>query len=185
MARTQDQPTKPRTERKAVKGHPARKLGDADHARTVAGRPPNFERLERFFASQSALARTLGVHRDTIRAWEQGHPTRLRRSSLERVNTVCAIADQVARYLPSEELVGEWLLAPQIALGGISAAAFIQSEPSAYERVLRLVARDAQPVSVGDVSDLQAIGEPGKPLGGLPESAPDPDADPGFLASLG
>jgi len=185
MARAQDQPTKPRTERKAVKGHPARKLGGADRATTAVGRPPNFGRLEHFFASQSALARALGVHRDTIRAWEQGHPTRLRHSSLERVNTVCAIAEQVARYLPSEKLVGEWLLAPQIALGGSSAAAFIQREPSAYERVLRLVARDAQPVSVGDVSDLQAIGGPGKSLAGLPEPAPDPDADPGFLASLG
>jgi len=31
-----------------------------------------FERLERFFASQTALAAALGVHRDTVRAWEHG-----------------------------------------------------------------------------------------------------------------
>ena len=138
-----------------------------------------------FFASQTALARALGVHRDTVRAWEHGHLTRLRHSSLARVNTVCAIAEQVARYLPSENLVGEWLLAPQIALGGSSAAALIQREPGAYQRVLRLIARDAQPVSVGDISDLPAIGDPGTPLAGLPEPAPDPDADPVSLASLG
>lgn len=185
MARTQDQPTKPRTKRKVAEPRPTRKLTGAGRATTVVGRPPNFQRLERFFASQTALARALGVHRDTIRAWEHGQPTRLRHSSLERVNTVCAIAEQVARYLPREKLVGEWLLAPHIGLGGISPAAFIRSEPGAYQMILRLVAREAQPVSVGDISDLPAIGELGITVAALPEPAPDPDADPGFLASLG
>jgi len=185
MARTQDQPTKSRVKRKVVKPRTARKPTGADRATTVAGRPPNFQRLERFFASQSALARALGVHRDTIRAWEHGAPTRLRHSSLARVNTICAIAEEVAGYLPREKLVGEWLLAPHIGLGGISPAAFIRSEPGAYQRVLRLIAREAQPVSVGDISDLPSIGELGLTLAGLPESAPDADADPGFLASLG
>lgn len=99
--------------------------------------------------------------------------------------SICAIAEQVARYLPREKLVGEWLLAPHIGLGGISPAAFIRSEPSAYQRVLRLIAREAQPVSVGDISDLPSIGELGITVAALPEPAPDPDADPGFLASLG
>jgi DNA-binding XRE family transcriptional regulator len=133
MARTQNESSKPRTKRKAVKPRPARKLTGTDRATTTVGRPPNFPRLEHFFTSQTALARALGVHRDTIRAWEHGHPTRLRHSSLARVNAVCAIAEQVARYLPSEKLVGDWLLAPQIALGGSSAAAFIQREPGAYQ----------------------------------------------------
>ena len=152
---------------------------------TTAGRPANFKRLERFFVSQSALARALGVRRDTIRAWQEGHPTRLRQSSIFRVNTVCAIAEEVAGYLPREKLVGEWLLAPHIGLGGLSPAAFIRSEPGAYQRVLRLITREAQPVSVGDISNLPSIGELGITLAGLPEQAPDPDADPGFLASLG
>jgi len=182
MATTRDQPAKSRAKRKVVK---PRKLTNGGRATTVAGRPPNFQRLERFFASQSALARALGVHRDTIRAWEHGHPTRLRHSSLERVNIVCAIAEEVAGYLPREKLVGEWLLAPHIGLGGISPAAFICSEPGAYQMVLRLITREAQPVSVGDISDLPAIGELGITLPGLPEPAPDPDADPDFLASLG
>jgi len=185
MARTQDQPTKSRVKRKVVKPRTARKPTGADRATTAAGRPPNFERLERFFVSQSALARALGVHRDTIRAWEHGAPTRLRHSSLARVNTICAIAEQVARYLPREKLVGEWLLAPHIGLGGVSPAAFIRSEPDAYQRVLRLIAREAQPVSVGDISDLPPIGELGITVAALPEPAPDPDADLGFLASLG
>ncbi len=185
MARIQNERSKPHATRKSGEPHPARKRTGDDRGTTLVGRPPNFQRLERFFASQTALAKALGVHRDTVRAWERGNTTRLRHSSLTRVNTVCAVAEQVARYLPSEKLVGEWLLAPQIALGGSSAAAFIQHEPASYERVLHLVARDAQPVSVGDVTDLSAIGDPAKPLTGLPESAPDPDADPGFLASLG
>lgn len=185
MTRTQDQPTQPRAKRKALKPHTTRKPTGTDRATTAAGRPPNFQRLEHFFASQTALARALGVHRDTVRAWEHGHPTRLRHSSLARVNAVCAIAEQVARYLPSEKLVSEWLLAPQIALGGSSAAALIQREPGAYQRILRLITRDAQPVSVGDISHLPAIGDPDTPLAGLPAPAPDPDADSGFLASLG
>jgi len=150
----------------------------------MAGRPPNFAWLERLFVSQSALARALGVRRDTIHAWRQGQPTRLRQSSIDRVNTICTIAEQVASYLPRERLVGEWLLAPQIALGGDSAAAFIQTDPTAYQRVLRLIARDAQPVSVGDVSDLMTLEVPGTALAELPPPAPDPDADPEFLASL-
>jgi DNA-binding XRE family transcriptional regulator len=185
MARTQNERTKPHTKRKAGELHPARKRTGADRVTTLGGRPPNFQRLERFFASQSALARALGVHRDTVRAWEHGQPTRLRQSSLKRVNTVCAIAEAVAGYLPREKLVGEWLLAPHIGLGGVSPVAFIRSEPAAYQRVLRLIAREAQPVSVGDISDLPPIGELGITLPGLPEPAPDPDADPGFLASLG
>jgi len=179
---TQDQPTKLRTKRKVVK---PRKPAGRDRATTAVGRPPNFERLERFFASQTALARALGVHRDTIRAWERGQPTRLRHSSLERVNTICAIAEAVARYLPREKLVGEWLLAPHIGLGGVSPVAFIRSEPASYQKVLRLIAREAQPVSVGDISDPPPISELGITLPGLPEPAPDPDADPVFLASLG
>jgi len=98
---------------------------------------------------------------------------------------VCAIAEAVAGYLPREELVGEWLHAPHIGLGGISPAVLIRGEPAAYQKVLRLIAREVQPVSVGDVSDLPAIGELGIMLPGLPEPAPDLDADPGFLASLG
>jgi DNA-binding XRE family transcriptional regulator len=167
---------------KHVKPHAKRTRTRADRATLATGRPPNFERLTRFFASQSALARALGVHRDTVRAWEHGRPTRLRASSVVRVQTVCAVADQVARYLPSEKLVGAWLLAPQLALEGSSAAALIQHEPGAYRRVLRLIARDAQPVSVGEVSDLPEFAGG---LGELPEPAPDPDADPDFLASLG
>jgi DNA-binding XRE family transcriptional regulator len=185
MARIQNKRTKPHTKRKAGEPHPARKRTGADRVTTLGGRPPNFQRLERFFASQSALARALGVHRDTVRAWEHGQPTRLRQSSLERVNTVCAIAEAVAGYLPREKLVGEWLLAPHIGLGGVSPVAFIRSEPAAYQGVLRLIAREAQPVSVGDISDLPPIGELGITFPGLPEPAPDPDADPGFLASLG
>jgi hypothetical protein len=182
MARIQDQPTKSRAKRKVVK---PRKPAGSDRATTVAGRPPNFQRLERFFASQSALARALGVHRDTVRAWEHGQSTRLRHSSLARVNTICAIAEEVAGYLPREKLVGEWLLAPHIGLGGLSPAAFIRSEPGAYQTVLRLIAREAQPVSVGDISDLPSIAELGLAPAGLPEPAPHPDADPDFLASLG
>jgi hypothetical protein len=72
MTRTQDQPTKSRTKRKVVKPRPARKPTSAARATSAVGRPPNFQRLERFFASQSALARALGVHRDTVRAWRAG-----------------------------------------------------------------------------------------------------------------
>ncbi len=185
MARTKEEPAKPHAKRKALKPHLARKRTDTDRTTTVVGRPPNFERLECFFASQTALARALGVHRDTVRAWQLGQSTRLRRSSLTRVNTVCAIAEAVAGYLPREKLVGEWLLAPHIGLGGVSPTAFIRSEPDAYQRVLRLIAREAQPVSVGDISDLPSTRDLGITLPGLPEPAPDPDADPGFLASLG
>ncbi len=151
---------------------------------TTAGRPANFTRLERFFVSQSALARVLGVRRDTIRVWQEGQATRLRQSSVTRVDTVCAIAEEVAGYLPREKLVGEWMLAPHIGLGGISPAAFLRSQPGAYRKVLRLIAREAQPVSVGDLSDLPSIDELGLMAAGLPEPAPHPDADPDFLASL-
>lgn len=179
MARTKNEPAKPRTKR------PARnKLTGTGRVTTAVGRPPNFPRLERFFASQTALARALGVHRDTVRAWEHGGSTRLRHSSIERVNTICAVAEQVAGYLPREELVGEWLLAPHIGLGG-DPAAFIRREPGAYKKVLRLIEREAQPVSVGDISGLPATGDLGITPARLSEPAPDPDADPGFLASLG
>jgi len=151
---------------------------------TTTGRPANFKRLERFFASQSALARALGVRRDTIRVWQEGQATRLRQSSVARVNVVCAVAEEAAGYLPREKLVGEWLLAPHIGLGGASPAAFLSSEPGAYQKVLRLIAREAQPVSVGNVSDLPSIDELGLALAGLPEPASDPDVDPDFLASL-
>jgi hypothetical protein len=173
-----------RSKPKATKARAPRKPG-ATGPITLTGRPPNFERLERFFASQTALARALGVHRDTIRTWQEGRPTRLRASSVARVSTICAVAEQVARYLPSDTLVGEWLLAPQLTLSGSSAAALIQREPEAYQRVLDLVARDAQPVPVVDISDLPTAPEPGTQLPSLTEPAPDPDADPEFLASLG
>jgi DNA-binding XRE family transcriptional regulator len=186
MARTQNEPAKPRVTRKAAGQRPARsKLTGTGRITTAVGRPPNFERLERFFASQTALARALGVHRDTVRAWEHGDSTRLRHSSIERVNTICAVAERVAGYLPREELVGEWLLAPHIGLGGVDPAAFIRREPGAYQRVLRLIAREAQPVSVGDISGLPSTGDLGIAPAELPEPASDSDADPGFLASLG
>ncbi len=147
--------------------------------------PPGFERLTRFFASQSALARAIGVHRDTIRAWEQGVPTRLRVASVARVRSVSAVAEEVARYLPDDGLVGEWLLSPQLALGGYSAAALIRRDPRACHRVLRLVERDAQPVSVGDAAELVESDVSDTDLPALGAAAPDPDADPDFPATLG
>jgi hypothetical protein len=42
----------------------------------------------------------------------------------------------------------------------------------------------AETVSVGDISHLPSIGELGITLTRLPEPAPDPDAEPDFLASL-
>jgi hypothetical protein len=186
MTTVQDHSTaQPRTrsQTKNAQQHRPRKPALPDPV-TTAGRPANFIRLERFFVSQSALARALGVRRDTIRVWQEGQATRLRQSSVARVDTVCAIAEEVAGYLPREKLVGEWLLAPHIGLGGISPAAFIHSQPSAYQKVLRLIAREAQPVSVGDISDLPSIDELGITPAGLPEPAPHPDADPDFLASL-
>jgi uncharacterized protein (DUF2384 family) len=173
-----------RSKPKDVKPRSSRKRGGTGPV-ILARRPPNFERLERFFVSQSALARALGVRRDTVRTWREGEPTRLRASSIERVDTMCAVAEHVAAYLPTEKLAGDWLLAPHIGLGGISPAAFIRSDPNAYETVLQLIARDAKPVSVGDVSDLLAIEAPDTALAGLPDPAPHPDADPDFLASLG
>ena len=77
------------------------KLTGTVRVTAAVGKPPNFERLERFFASQTALARALGVHRDTVRAWEHGDSTRLRHSSIERVNTICAVAEQVTRDPPA------------------------------------------------------------------------------------
>jgi uncharacterized protein (DUF2384 family) len=151
----------------------------------VTRRPPNFERLERFFASQSALARALGVSRDTVHAWRQGEASRLRVSSIERVEVMCAAAEHVAAYMPTEKLAGDWLLAPHIGLRGVSPAAFIRSDPNAYEKVLQLVARDAQPAPIVDISDLPTAPPSGIKLPGLPKPAPDPDADPDFLASLG
>ncbi len=176
MERTK-QPPRAKAKRRSAAGN---------DATVVVRRPPDFERLERFFASQSALARALGVHRDTIRAWERGCPTRLRASSVARVRTMCAVAEQVARYLPRDDLVGQWMLAPQLALGGYSAAALVQHDPRAYRRVLGLIVRDAKPVSVGDVSDLvETEDEQGLHTTRPPEPVSDPDADPDFLASLG
>jgi DNA-binding XRE family transcriptional regulator len=168
-----------------VTPHTKQKSSLGSRATMLAKRPPDFERLQRFFASQSAFARALGVHRDTIRSWERGHPTRLRSSSVTRVRAVCAVAEEVARYLPRDDLVGKWMLAPQIALGGYSAAALIQRQPGAYRRVLGLIAREARPVSVGDVSDLVEANEHDTPNPRPPVPASDPDADPDFLASLG
>jgi hypothetical protein len=186
MTRVQDhRTTQPRTRsqtKNAQPRRPRRPVG-SDPVTTV-GRPTNFKRLERFFASQSALARALGVRRDTIRVWQEGQATRLRQSSVARVNVVCAVAEEVAGYLPREQLVGEWLLAPHIGLAGLSPAAFLASQPGGYQKVLRLIEREAQPVSVGDISDLPSIDELGLTLAGLPEPAPHPDADPDFLASL-
>lgn len=171
------------TERTGPRAKAKRRSAPGGGATVVARRPPDFERLERFFASQSELARALGVHRDTIRAWERGDPTRLRASSVARVRIMCAVAEQVARYLPNDDLVGKWMLAPQLALGGYSAAALIQHDPRAYRRVLGLIARDAKPVSVGDVSDLMETDE--QDVHARPaEPASDPDADPDFLTSL-
>lgn len=181
MSQVQDE----QAERTRPRAKAKRRSAPGSGATVVARRPPDFERLERFFTSQSALARALGVHRDTIRAWERGYPTRLRASSVARVGIVCAVAEQVARYLPNDDLVGKWMLAPQLALGGCSAAALLQDDPGAYRRVLGLIARDAKPVSVGDVSDLVDTDEQDAHVPRPPVPASDPDADPDFLASLG
>lgn len=165
----------------------ARRKTHGKRSTVVMGCPRGFERLTRFFASQSALARALGVHRDTIRAWEQGLPTRLRIASVARVEGVSAVAEEVARYLPDDEMVGEWLLSPQLALGGSSAAALIRRDPRACHHVLRLVERDAQPVSAGDAAELVESGVSDTDLDppALRAAAPDPDADPAFSAGLG
>ena len=158
----------------------------------VAARPANFERLQRFFASQTALAAALGVHRDTVRKWERGEASRLRRSSIERVTVMAAVAEQVARYMPSDASVGSWLLHPQPALGGQIPAVLVRTQgPKAYEPIVSRAAAIAEPVSVGDLSDLvdekgllvAAGAKTGEAIT-LAPGAEDPDANPGFREAL-
>lgn len=158
----------------------------------MLGQPPNFLRLKRFFSSQTALASALGVHRDTIHKWDLGQASRLSRSSVERVLVMSAVAEQVARFMPTDASVGTWLLQPQPALGGDIPAHLIRRDGViSYERILKKAVAIAEPVSVGS-------------LGGLPEEvelltemspgsvdqlklapgAEDSDEDPDFLASL-
>jgi hypothetical protein len=54
-----------------------------------------------------------------------------------------------------------------------------------YKQIAEPPSDAVQCVSVGDISDLPSIEELGITLTRLPEPAPDPDADPDFLASLG
>jgi hypothetical protein len=177
-----------------IRRRPRKKSAEAGGAVVLAGRPPNFTRLRNFFASQTAMATALGVQRDTIRVWERGRATRLRRALVQRVMVMSAVAEQVARYMPTDKSVGDWLLSPQPGLGGESPSALVRRRGvAAYEPILR-VARVAEPVSVGDVSDLPTadelragvaaeLGEEfAERIMELPEAAPEPDEDPDFLS---
>jgi hypothetical protein len=163
----------------------------------VVGRPPNFPRLQRFFGSQTALATALGVHRDTIRKWGRGEASRLRRTSIERVYVMSAVAEQVARFMPTDASVGAWLLQPQPALGGDIPAYLIRRDGrKAYERILQKAAAIAEPVSVGNFDVLPAEDELLAAMSqeradnsveraAMQPGAEDSDEDPDFLASLG
>lgn len=153
------------------------------------GRPPNFLRLQRFFQSQSALATALGVHRDTLRKWERGDAARLRKRSVERVAVMCAVAEQVARYMPRDELVGSWLLHSQPALNGAVPAELVRRHGmKAYETIVHKAAAIAEPVRVGSVEDLARqdelpagrSAERGKPV--LARGAELADRDPDFAS---
>jgi hypothetical protein len=126
-----------------------------DTAPKVMGCPPNFLRLKQFFGSKTALANALGVHRGTISKWDRGQASRLRQSSIERVGMMSAVAEQVARFMPTDASVGPWLLQPQPALGGEAPAHLIHRDGiEAYELILQKAAAIAEPVSVGDLGGL-------------------------------
>src|SRR5688500_6692578 len=86
--------------------HEQEKEGKKPDPEMTVGAPPNLPRLQQFFQSQSALAEALGVHRDTLRKWERGEAEMLRKHSIQRVAVMCALAEQVARYMPKDEFVG-------------------------------------------------------------------------------
>jgi DNA-binding XRE family transcriptional regulator len=172
-------------EKKVPKGEATRK----------AGQPPNYLRLKAFFPAQTDLATALGVNRETIRTWNRGEMIRLRRTSIDRVRVLAAIADQVARYMPTEASVGSWLLSPQPALGGeIPVDLVKRDDPDAYTKIVGKAAAIAEPVSVGTVDGLP---EETELLDGIREqrgddfadevmalapAAEDPDEDPDFPA---
>lgn len=175
----------------------APRTGPTESRTDIVGRPANFPRLQGFFASQTALANALGVHRDTIRKWDRGEATRLRRSSVEGVLVMSAVAEQVARYMPNDASVGSWLGHPQPALGGKVPTAMVRKHGrKAYAVIVRAAAAVAEPMSVGDLDGMpeehellplmrEEFGDRvTERVGSLAPGAEDPDADPDFLASL-
>lgn len=167
----------------------ARRAAKKAQQEVQVGHPVNYPRLVEFFPTQAALATALGVSRETLRSWDEGKPSRLWRSTSEKVAVMAAVAEQVARFMPNDKAVGAWLLQPQPSLG--TPAKLVREEGhQAYEQIVAHLKNVAEPVSVGSVDDLPRAAdlqsENDEAVQGVARRAPaeDPDADPDFLATL-
>jgi hypothetical protein len=87
----------------------------------------SFDLLSLYFSDPSWLAKVLGWSPPTMRTWLRDAPLRPRVEHIDRVRRTLAVARAAEEWVHDDaHQVGEWFLAPNDAMGGLSPAAVIQ-----------------------------------------------------------
>lgn len=105
--------------------------------------PSDYAALSRWFPSLSQRARALGLSRETLTRWERSSsPPRVRPVTAQAIRSLASVAGDVERLVGEPVGAGVWLLAPQPALRGETAASLARA---ADDRALRTLTRLASP----------------------------------------
>lgn len=78
----------------------------------------HYEQVRKYFPVASERARALGVTRVTIDKWDEAWPSKMRESSLGKLDAVWRLCALVTDRLPSPSDVGKWVSTPQPQLDG-------------------------------------------------------------------
>ncbi len=76
----------------------------------------DYHRARHGFASDQELAGVLGVHRTRLAAWKQGSEVP-RPENSQLLSHLAVVVQELERFL-DPEVIGDWLLGEQLALGG-------------------------------------------------------------------
>jgi hypothetical protein len=147
--------------------------------------PSQYAALSRWFPALSQRARALGLSRETLTRWERASsPPRVRPATARAVRSLASVAEDVERLVDDAPGAGAWLLAPQPALRGGSAAALARAADTSSLRTLTELASPTQRVVADRREGLRAQ-PPATWAAAAPRLRPRDPAEAALLARMG
>jgi uncharacterized protein (DUF2384 family) len=107
-----------------------------------------YRELARFFPTLSDRSRALGLSRETLTRWERDPDTaNVRHATARALETLARVTEDAEELVGDARAAGTWMLAPQPALNGATAAALArQGTDASLAAIARLMLSETPPL---------------------------------------